>query len=284
MKAEVSLITLSLNKKAYVENLNNSISEVAAKIRFPFEHLVVDNGDDGTDEIPGLNFIRHDNSGNFATMNNMAVKYAQGETLIFLNNDMIAQTDFITDMHLILKNNVHVGIVGACLFYPDRKLQHAGVMIQPDLFPANLGEKAMSTCNLDPKIVHPSFWTQPVQIMQAVTGACLAIRKQDFINLGGFHEEFNWNFEDVDLCFRMRYWLNKLSIVSRSSILTHLESQTELAGGRRVEVPLGLLQGRWRGTVRTDVERFFRYPEPVNKKQDLADRPTDGNGPTASSH
>ena len=253
MKPKVSIIILSYNARELVRTLDHSITKHC--IGTPYEVICVDNGDDGTSDIPGINFIKHDNSGNFSSQNNMASKYAQGETLIFLNNDMVARSDFVTHMHTVLDLMPNVGIVGACLYYPDDTLQHAGVMIQNNLFPANIGEKAIKECALDEKNVRPANWNQTsVNGFAATTGACMAIRTKDFMALGGFHEEFEWNFEDVDLCFRMQLHLRKLVTVSPLAVLTHLESQT--GSSRHLETPLCLLQGRWRGIIHSDMHRF----------------------------
>ena len=185
---------------------------------------------------------------------------------------MLAQTDFVTDAYTILSNCPHVGIVGACLFYPDNSLQHAGVSIQQNLYPANLGELAIKKGRLDPKKVHPHYWEAEIRQFVAVTGACLAIRKEDFFRLGGFHEEFHWNFEDVDLCFRMQADLHKVCCVSPGMVLTHLESQT--GPPRDVDTPLSLLQGRWRGLIRSDFARFgFQESVETLPRRQSSDRP-----------
>jgi GT2 family glycosyltransferase len=58
---------------------------------------------------------------------------------------------------------------------------------------------------------------------QAVTGACMLVRRDDFYSVGGFNEEFLYSFEDIDLCLQMKRKCNKLCIFCSDSILIHDE-------------------------------------------------------------
>lgn len=254
---KASILTPTFNKFEMIKDLDASLNQ---QIKTPYEFIVLDNGDGSTAKIPGINVIKGTNLGNFGSMNNLMASYAMSEVLIFLNNDTIARTDFVTDMVSILDSRPEIGIVGAVLYYPDERLQHSGIIIQQDLHPANLGERAIKKLSLDEKKCRPYYW-DGMRAFQAVTGACMAIRREDFFKIGGFHDEFSWNFEDVDLCFRMQFYLNKICIVSPLSVLTHREFES--GGNRNQEINLSLLQGRWRGIVKADDYLFTQDCAPT---------------------
>lgn len=243
-----SIITLTYNRKDLITAFDESLAKHCTQT--PYEFIVMDNGVDGSGEsVGGAVVLKNDNGGNFSSMNNIAACYAKSDILIFCNNDMTAHSDFVTDMVYILENNDGVGVVGACLYYPSRRLQHAGVVLGPQFSPCNLGDRAIKMLNLDPRQCMPVYWTGAMRF-QAVTGACLAIRKSDFMKLLGFHEMFHWAFEDVDLCFRVGTLLKKACVVSPYSMLTHFESES--GGTRNVDLSLELLRGRWQGIISPD--------------------------------
>jgi len=134
---------------------------------------------------------------NFARLNNLAALQARGEVLLFLNNDTeVLHDDWLREMaaHAI---RPEVGAVGALLFYPDGRIQHAGVLLGANAeTPGHLG------LLMDADWVRrgPGETERPVS---AVTGACLAMRAEVFREMGGFDEHFAVSYNDVDLCLRV---------------------------------------------------------------------------------
>ena len=89
--------------------------------------------------------------------------------------------------------------------------------------------------------------------VSAVTGACMAVRRSVFEELGGFDEEFPVNFNDVDLCLRARRAGYEV-VYEPAAVLRHDESQTRQAGVRWRE------RQRWRAgwpELRTGEDRFY---------------------------
>jgi GT2 family glycosyltransferase len=156
---------------------------------------------------------------NYGAIHNWAVPHARGEVLLLLNNDVAARhTDWIERLleHALRDE---VGAVGAKLFYPDGTIQHAGTTLSLDAPAAHThrgwpgdspGEngRLMMTGN-----------------RSAVTGACLMLRTEVFDVVGGFDERFAVNFNDVDLCLRIRQ-LDKLIVWTPFARLWHYESRT----------------------------------------------------------
>ena len=102
------------------------------------EYLLVDNGSvqpetatllDRLGERPDVRILTDDRPFNWAALNNSAASYATGDVLVFLNNDIEALAVGWLDALCAQAERPDVGAVGARLLYPDRRLQHCGVVI-----------------------------------------------------------------------------------------------------------------------------------------------------------
>ena len=137
----------------------------------------------------------------YARSCNEGARIAKGEVLVMLNNDTEIMTpDWLEQLGAeVLRKDI--GAVGPLLMYPDgRHIQHAGVGIGLGGVAAN----SFSTMTLS----QPMSQTQHLMIntrhnITAVTGACMAIRKDVFDGVGGFDENFRITYNDVDLCLRL---------------------------------------------------------------------------------
>ena len=165
---------------------------------------------------------------NYSRINNEAVRQHGGdcEFVLFLNNDVEAITDGWLDRMRRLANRSDVGCVGALLLYPDKRVQHAGVILgfngsaeatfkfefayQDDKGTRNLGYNCSLTS---------------VRDYSAVTAACLMMRRSVFDQLGGFDEKLVVGFNDVDLCLRIREAGLKV-LYDGGTVLFHYESAT----------------------------------------------------------
>ncbi len=135
---------------------------------------------------------------NYSAINNFAAAYANGKYLIFLNNDTeIISPDWITEM-LMFAQRPDVGAVGAKLYYPDGRVQHAGI---------GIGLLTLAG-HFHREFPHNAAGymgrLQYQQNVSAVTGACLMMRSQTYRDLCGMEENLPVNFNDVDLCLRIR--------------------------------------------------------------------------------
>lgn len=136
---------------------------------------------------------------NYSLINNYAVKnFAKGEHIILLNNDIeILSKSWIEEM-LMFSQKKNIGCVGIKLFYPDGKIQHAGVII-------GLGGYAAHSHRLADGNSYGYFnRLNVVQNLSAVTGACLMIKKDLYLSVAGLDEEkFTIAYNDVDFCLRI---------------------------------------------------------------------------------
>ena len=156
---------------------------------------------------------------NYAKLHNDAVPTAQGEYLLLLNNDTeVGTPDFLEHMTAILQIP-GVGAVGAKLLYPDRSIQHAGIV-------TGEGGVAFHPFKGEPEDA-PGYMCRAVTTMSvsAVTGACLLVRKSDYESAGGMDERLAVALNDVDLCFKLRQD-GKRIVIDEEARLTHFESKS----------------------------------------------------------
>jgi len=137
---------------------------------------------------------------NYSAINNFGVKHAAGEYILLLNNDTEVITVNWLEELLMYAQREDVGAVGGKLYYPDKTIQHAGVV---------LGLGAHRTAG-------HSHYKQPkanlgymgrlcyAQNVSAVTGACLMVKKSLFEEVGGLEESFAISLNDVDFCLKLR--------------------------------------------------------------------------------
>lgn len=151
----------------------------------------------------------------FAAGCNYGAGVAHGNTLVFLNNDCRVRADWLEPL-LVALTMPNAGAVGPLLVYPDNSVQCSGVAVD---FKRPLGGEAWNLNGAIPPSDSP-------YAVDAVTGACLAIKRDVFERVGGFDTGY-WNgYEDVDLCLK----LNELGFTNRVTPLSevvHYESRSD---------------------------------------------------------
>jgi GT2 family glycosyltransferase len=191
--------------------------------RYPdLEIVVVDTGttDAGAVEILRSRPVRvvpFTSGFNFSAASNAGAAAATGEVLVFLNNDTtVISPDWLEHLvfHLLVAD---VGAVGPLLLYPDGSVQHAGVVLGA----RGTADHVMRRFPADADGYAGSL-SCPREV-SAVTGACLAIRRDAFVRIGGWNELYATHYQDVDLCLRLRRAGLRI-IFTPDARLTHHES------------------------------------------------------------
>jgi GT2 family glycosyltransferase len=187
----------------------------------PYEVLVVDNGSAPGDlrlahqERSFYREVRIGVNRYFGEGNNIGAEEARGRWLIFLNNDALPQPGWLEPL-LAAMSDPQVGAVGSRLLFPDGRIQETGALIQPDGTPIQL-EKGMP---------FEQGTMEPLRQVDYCSAAALCIRREDFIELGGF--DLTWEpayYEDVDLCMKVRQ-SGKRVVCATQSHVVHLEHAT----------------------------------------------------------
>ena len=150
-------------------------------------------------QAKGIKVLRDEGSFNYSRLNNLASRVAGGDLLLLLNNDIEPMNSDWLDVMVNEISQKDVGAVGAKLLYPDGNIQHGGVI-------TGLGGVAgHSHKHLSGSF--PGYFSRAsvTQDLSAVTAACMLIRKEVFVKIGGLDQEnLSVAFNDVDLCLKIR--------------------------------------------------------------------------------
>ena len=213
----------------------------------PFELVVVD--DASRDETPTvlesygdrIRVVRLEANEGFAGACNAGAGAARGELLMFLNNDTIPQTGWLDALVSYADEHPAAGIVGAKLLFPNETVQHAGVVVCQDGNPRHLYAgfpAAHRAVNVSRRF-------------QAVTAACMLVRREAFDAAGGFDEVFHNGLEDTDLCLRAGEAGYEVHYC-HESVLYHLESVSRGRRSEEIRRNAKLFRARWGGRARRD--------------------------------
>ena len=223
------------------------------------EVIFVNNGSsDGTktfldqlQEEPHVVVIENAENAGFAQANNQAAARARGEFLVFLNNDTIPAKGWLEPMIEALTRDAKIGIVGSKLIYPDGRVQHAGIVVRERIE----GKNQLVCDHIHRLSRHDAAWVNIEREFQAVTGACMALRREVFHSLGGFDQAFVNGYEDLDLCFRARAAGLRVVYCPRS-VVVHHESSTQ---GRfeSDQQNTALFTERWSARIASDENETY---------------------------
>jgi GT2 family glycosyltransferase len=201
----VSIIIPFRDGGALLDQCIRSIDEKAGYDRR--ELVLVDNGSwepetlalvAALEERDDTRVIRDPSPFNWSRLNNTAAHDAEGDLLLFLNNDIEARNDGWLAAMVEHGQRPEVGAVGARLVYPNGCVQHAGLII-------GMGGIAGHAFRYCPP-PYPAYFgmAMVVRNYSAITGACMLVRRQIFEELGGFDDDLAVAYNDVDFCLRLR--------------------------------------------------------------------------------
>lgn len=225
-RAKVSIIIPTRN---YVDLLRTCIDSILTRTDYPdYEIIIVDNGSDDAEALaylqdltmrPNIRVLRDDSPFNFSALNNKAAAIATGHILTLLNNDTeVLNSDWLREMASHAQRP-HVGCVGARLWYPDKTLQHGGVVL-------GIGGVAGHSHKHTPYGA-PGYLGRAILASEfsAVTAACLTVRAEIYHEVGGLDESFTVALNDVDFCLRVRE-KGYSNVWTPYAELIHYESKT----------------------------------------------------------
>lgn len=224
------MISIVIPNKDHGDDLKRCVTSIVDKSTYTnYEIIIVENNseDDKTFELyedlkdisDKISVVKYEGKFNYSKVNNYGVNFAKGDYILLLNNDTEVITVNWMEEMLMYAQRDDVGAVGAKLYYADRTIQHAGVVI-------GLGahRTAGHTHYKQPRenlgYMGRLCYTQNVS---AVTGACLLVKKALWAEVGGLDEQFEISLNDVDFCLKLRA-KGYLNVFTPFAELYHYES------------------------------------------------------------
>jgi len=237
---EAPLVSIIIINRNGLKHLKRLMEDFTQKIQYPhFEIIVVDNASsDGSlpflENISGilpLKIIKNEKNESFSRSNNQAAEIADGEYLLFLNNDIEPTYGWLNQMMNSALQSSEVGAVGAKLVYPDCsgsrynrrnsfKIQHTGIAFREEngfIKPYNMGNG--NDFQAKDELDEPRA---------AITAAALLVSKDKYFQVDGLDEGYVYGYEDVDFCLKL---LKKgfKNIYCPKALLFHYEFGTQEA-------------------------------------------------------
>ena len=209
------MISIVIPNKDHAADLKRCITSILEKSTYEnYEIVIVENGSETKEifeyytslkEYDNIRVVTYEkpegqNGFNYSAVNNFGVKQTKGDYILLLNNDTEVITVNWMEELLMYAQREDVGAAGAKLYYGNKTIQHAGVVLQLGAHrTAGHSHYGQSRENLG--YMGRLCYAQNVS---AVTGACLLVKKSLFEEVGGLDESFAISLNDVDFCLKLR--------------------------------------------------------------------------------
>ena len=249
---DLSIIIVNWNSKDYLKNCIASI--LAATHGLKFEIVVIDSGSfDGCKEMllhlyPEVRFIQSENNVGFAKANNKAFYKAYAQKLLFLNPDTIVKDDAIHKLSQSLECLPDAGIVGPKLLNSDQTVQLTCIRVFPNILTQILDAEILMRFFPRSRLWGTAhLFNQPERPSEvdAISGACLMIKRSVFEEVGLFSDDYFMYSEDIDLCYKVKEAGWKTYYIPSATVVHHggaSSSQTKVNTFSAVM----MLESRWR--------------------------------------
>ncbi|WP_269542224.1 glycosyltransferase family 2 protein [Cerasicoccus fimbriatus] len=206
----------------------------------PLEVILVDDlSTDGAREYvaslkdrPGFKVILRSEKGSFAINNNQAAREASAPLLCLINNDVELTPGWLAPMVSLMESQPQAGLVGNVQVNPATGLvDHAGMVCWPD------GSIRQARKN---RLHAPrEAWLE----WSCVTAACVLVKREVFLSVGGFDEAYRNGSEDADLAVRLKL-AGYRHFVANESVITHHVSSAP-GRGNHVSANESRLREQW---------------------------------------
>ena len=255
------LVSLLIPTRDGYEILYKCIESILEKTTYPnYEIIVLDNETtcvktlEYFEEIKqhkNISILEYHKPFNYSAINNFGVKYAKGEIVGLINNDVEVITEhWLTEMvsHAIRPDT---GAVGAMLYYDNETIQHAGVVL-------GIGGVAGHSHKYFEKGSYGYFSRlKIVQNYSAVTGACLVVKKELYEKVGGLDEKnLKVAFNDVDFCLKLlehgyrNVWTPYVELYHHESVSRGAEDNPQKV--KRFNMEVEYMKKRWINYITAD--------------------------------
>jgi O-antigen biosynthesis protein len=258
VSATVSIIIPVFNKVAFTRQCLDRLA-LHPPESVNQQVIVVDNGSsDETAAVltelsardPAVVYLRNDANLGFSRGNNVGAQLATGRYLLFLNNDTIVQPGWLDAMVRVIERDERVGIVGIKQLFPyTNRIHHTGIIFTADRRPQHIYPHADASVP----------FVNKQREYQAVTGSCLLIPRDLFVECGMFDEGYKNGYEDIDLCLTVRDRGRKV-VCCTDRFIYHYGQITETRTADD-DANLARFMARWGDRVQPDELSYFRADE-----------------------
>jgi len=230
----------------HIELTRKCIESLRATVSLQdYELIIVDDGSDdqcraGLEELADnrTKIIHNDKNRGYAYSNNAGAKAAKGKILFLLNNDLEFLKGWFDPMLKAFEIYSKLGAVGNVQLNAETgEIDHSGYFVNWD---AELKHKRTPN-EFGP--FKPSYSN-----FHLITGACFAIKRDLFLEQGGFDEHYLNGCEDIDLCLKLESADKRIYVANRS-IVRHAVSSTRGKKNLSQEANFRLLQKTWRDKI-----------------------------------
>jgi GT2 family glycosyltransferase len=220
------------------------------------ELVLIDNGSSDPETLtlmeklcegPDVRLLSDPRPFNWAALNNAGASEARGDILLFLNNDIEAHRSGWLSALCAQAMRPDVAATGARLLYPDRRLQHCGLVVG---LTGAAGHPLAGLAEQDAGYLDMAVTARECS---AVTGACFATRRDIFELLEGFDEALGVDLNDVDYCLRAATKGLRTMYEPAAELIHHESPSRGTAGG--VGDVVQFLE-RWKGYI-AEGDRYF---------------------------
>ena len=225
--SRLPLVSILIPTKDRVQLLRRCLDSLSRHTSYArIEILVLDNGSESEECVSYLkNVAAHymviscPGPFNFSAMNNRGAASAQGDYLLFLNDDTEAMTPEWLTIMVEQAAQPDIGAVGAKLLFPNRTIQHGGIVLGV----GGIAGHAFRHCPDTERGYHDLPHLR--RNCSAVSAACMMVPRHVFQSVGGFDEQLPVEFNDVDLCLRIRRKGYRI-VYTPEAVLYHYENAT----------------------------------------------------------
>lgn len=202
------MVSIIIPTKDHVDDLGIALDSIYSKTVYNnYEIIILDNNSEKEETWTYFKYIQEKHSNikvlpagfefNWSKLNNHGIRFAKGEVLVFLNNDVkVIEPTWLQRLaeHALRPN---IGVVGGLLLYGDDSIQHAGVVL-------GMGGWADHLYKGEAPIPTDELFLSPLvtRNVMACTGACMAISRETIMEIGDFDERFIICGSDVEICIR----------------------------------------------------------------------------------
>lgn len=235
------------NLREYSGHLNMQVivveheTEVAAEI---IDDLRPKDEPDSWKRIEARN--RPDYEHSFSTLNNLGVQESDGNFILLLNNDVFIRKGTLDAMLKVFEEKKDVGLVGAKLLFPDRRIQHIGILFNRFGVPYHIGYEREDG---------PDYPTsQRSDYFDALTFALCMVKREVFDELNGMDTAYHFNYEDVDFCLRAKEcgWRCYMTCEAVAIHMENRSSEWRVTKKHSVHRNLKVFEAKWIENKRLD--------------------------------